>query len=327
MSTSKLSLCGSRVSFIAGCLTLAAAAAIVVPAASASQLIDRGATQVRIQVNQGQALLSYRAHGRVRRVLAWGAVNARTPSATVPQAKFHLDYSGFGFAGGGCAAYTGPSLPWLVAACDGPDGSFWAAQSFPQPLPDLGFTPWTSGQRTQWLELSHWTGPVPQLTVGQDWVYRGEFREVYGRLMFLGLPVYGLHTTRYGAPIGGYGSLVYLDVLNAPAYGSGWRRENSFVTHKGSGGFCYGFYRFDPTRGGYQHPPGVSARRGPGVATQYRLTAHGPGVAPDVGWTGSALGAYDRSNPQDAQLERDSLAQITGWGDKSCTAGHSDFAS
>lgn len=327
MSTSKISRCGSRASSIAGCLFVAAAAVIFVPPASASQLIGRDATHVRIQVNQGQALLSYRSNGALRRVLAWGAVNARVPSATVPQAKFHLNYTGFGFNGGGCAPYTGPSLPWLVAACDGPDGSFWAAQSFPQPLPDLGFTPWTSAQRMRWLELSHWTGPVPQLTIGQDWVYGGRFREVYGRLMFLGLPVYGLHTTRYGVPVGGYGSLVYIDVLDARAYGPGWRRENSFVTHKGSGGFCYGFYRFDPTTGGYHHPPGATARRGPGVATVYRITAHGPGVAPDVGWTGTALGPYDRSDPQDRQLEQESLAQITSWGDRSCTAGHSGFAS
>jgi hypothetical protein len=37
--------------------------------------------------------------------------------------------------------------------------------------------------------------------------------------------------------------------LNAPAYGRGWRRENSFVTTKGTGVFCYGFYRHDPTSG------------------------------------------------------------------------------
>ena len=198
MSTSTISRCGLRVSSIAGCLSIAAAAAIFVPAASASQLIDRDATSIHLQVNQGQALLRYRAHGVTRRVLAWGAVNARLPSSTVPQVKFRLNYRGFGFNGGGCAPYTGPSLPWLVVACDGPDGSFWAVQSFPQPLPDLGYTPWTSAQRMRWLELSHWTGPVPQLTVGQDWVYGGRFREVYGRLMYLGQPVYGLHTTRYG---------------------------------------------------------------------------------------------------------------------------------
>jgi hypothetical protein len=299
--------------------------AVAPPAAHASQLIGRNATAVRIQANQEQALVTFRSVGANNRVLAWGAVNARSPQQNVPQVKFRLNYTGNGFKGGVCRPYTGPALPWLAAACDGPDGSFWAAQAFPQALPDLGFTPWLSAQRAVWLELSHWTGPVPQLTIGQDWVYGGKFRELYGQMSYLGVPVYGFHTTRYGAPTGGYGSLVYLDVLNAPAYGAGWRRENSFVTHKTSGGFCYGFYTFDPTRGGYQHPPGKTATRGPGTGEQYRLTAHGPGVAPDVSWTGPALGQYDSANPSYRQLEQDALNQIKGWGDRSCTAGHSDF--
>jgi hypothetical protein len=304
--------------------TGAAALAGTTPA-YASQLIARNATAVHLQVNEKQSLVTFRAGGGARRVLVWGAVNARPPQASLPQVKFQLNYTGFGFNGGDCRPYTGPSLPWLVAACDGPDGSFWAAQSFPQPLPDLGFTPWLQSQRESWLEISHWTGPIPELTVGQDWVYGGKFREIYGQLKYLGVPVYGFHTTRYGAPTGGYGTLIYLDVLNAPAYGPGWRRENSFVPHKSSGGFCYGFYTFDPTHGGYQHPAGQSARRGPGVGELYRLTAHGPGVAPDVGWTGPALAAYDKSSPDDAALESRALAQIKSWGDTSCTAGHSDF--
>jgi hypothetical protein len=293
--------------------------------AYASQLIARNATSVHLQVNEKQGLVVFRAGGAAHHVLVWGAVNARPPQPTLAQVKFHVNYTGFGFNGGGCKPYTGPSLPWLVAACDGPDGSFWAAQSFPQPLPDLGFTPWLQSQRDRWLEVSHWTGPIPELTVGQDWVYGGKFREVYGQLKYLGVPVYGFHTTRYGVPTGGYGTLIYLDVLNAPAYGPGWHRENSFVPHKSSGGFCYGFYTFDPTKGGYKHPPGQSARRGPGLGALYRLTAHGPGVAPDVGWTGPALGAYDKANPDDAALESRALAQIQSWGDTSCTAGHNDF--
>jgi hypothetical protein len=302
--------------------TVAVAAALAAPASWASQLIGRNATPVRMQVNQGQALLTYGVSGRTQRVLAWGAVNARAPDPSRPQVKFHINYRGFGFTGGACKPYTGPAMNWLAAACDGPDGSFWAAQTFPQALPDLGFSPWTTAQRDVWLELSHWTGPVPQLTMGQDWVYGGKFRELYGQLTYLGQPVYGFHTTRYGAPTGGYGSLVYVDVLNAPAYGTGWRRENSFVTHKGSGVFCYGFFRFDPTNGGYTHPPGQTAPRGPGVGAEYRITAHGPGVAPDVGWTGSALGAYDGTDDQDRQLELNATDQIRGWGDRSCMAGH-----
>ena len=306
-------------------LSVAVATVVAAPVAHASQLIARNATHVQLRVNEKQALVSFRSGASAHRVLLWGAVNARPPQTTRPQVKFRLNYTGFGFNGGSCKPYTGPALPWLVAACDGPDGSFWAAQSFPQPLPDLGYAPRSSAQRARWLEISHWTGPVPQLTVGQDWVYGGRYREIYGQLSYLGLPVYGFHTTRYGVPTGGYGTLIYLDVLNAPAYGTGWRRENSFVPHKGSGGFCYGFYTFDPTKGGYKHPPGQTARRGPGVGELYRLTAHGPGVAPDVSWTGSALGPYDKSNPDHAALEARSLEQIKSWGDTSCTAGHSDF--
>jgi hypothetical protein len=307
---------------------LVAAALVALGAAapaSGSQLIDRDATNVGLLVNgDGQALLSYRA-GAVKRVLAWGAVNAHAPSASSPQVKFRLDYSGRGFKGGSCTRYTGPSLPWLVAACNAPDGSYWAAQAFPQALPDLGFTPWTQAQRAVWLELSHWTGAVPTLTVAEDWVYAGKYREIYGRLTYQGQPVYGFRTTRYGAPLGGYGSLVYLDVLDAAAYGPGWRRENSFVTHKPTGVFCYGFFTFDPTKGGYQYPPGQTAPRGPGVAGQYRITAHGPGVAPDVDWTGPGLGAYNAADPQARQTEQVASAQIQGWGEQSCLAGHHDF--
>ncbi|HZS25466.1 MAG TPA: hypothetical protein VFA30_10850 [Gaiellaceae bacterium] len=313
----------------AGVVALAAAAtlaaAIAVPTAHASQLIGRNATAVHITVNEKQALVTFRSGGAMHHVLAWGAVNARSPQSNAPQVKFQINYTGKGFTGGSCKPYTGPTLAWVVAACDGPDGSFWTAQAFPQPLPDLGFTPWLASQRATWLEISHWTGPVPQLTVGQDWVYGGKNREIYGQLKYLGVPVYGLHTTRYGVPTGGYGTLIYLDVLDAPAYGPGWHRENSFVPHKSSGGFCYGFYTFDPTKGGYKHPPGQTGMRGPGVGTMYRLTAHGPGAAPDVEWTGPALGPYDKTNPQDPAIEAAALNQIKSWGDTSCTAGHSDF--
>jgi hypothetical protein len=307
--------------------TLAAALVALGSAAPAagSQLIDRNARDVGLLVNgDGQALLSYRTTA-VKRVLAWGAVNAQPPSQTSPQVKFRLNYSGRGFKGGSCQRYTGPALPWVLAACDAPDGSHWAAQAFPQALPDLGYAPWTAAQRAVWLELSHWTGDVPTLTVGEDWVYAGKYREIYGRLTFEGQPVYGFKTTRYGAPLGGYGSLVYLDVFNAAAYGTGWRRENSFVTHKPTGAFCYGFYAHDPTRGGYQHPPGQTAPRGPGVAETYRLTARGPGVAPDVSWTGPGIGAYNASDPQAKQTQVSASAQIQSWGDHACMAGHSGF--
>jgi len=132
-------------------VTALAAAAITSPA-HASQLIGRNATHVVLRVNEKQALVTFRA-GAPNKVLVWVAVNARPPQTNAPQVKFHVNYTGFGFAGGSCKPYTGPSLPWFVAGCDGPDGSYWAAQSFPQPLPDLGFIPWLAAQRDRWLEI------------------------------------------------------------------------------------------------------------------------------------------------------------------------------
>src|SRR5438876_10440023 len=50
--------------------------------ASASQLVDRNATQVRLAVHaKGEALVTYRARGALRRVLARNAVDARPPTA------------------------------------------------------------------------------------------------------------------------------------------------------------------------------------------------------------------------------------------------------
>src|SRR5256885_5968531 len=63
--------------------------------AKASQLVDRNATNVHLQVNaRGQALITYRASGRLRRVLGWGAMNARPSAAGGKQVSFRLDYSG-----------------------------------------------------------------------------------------------------------------------------------------------------------------------------------------------------------------------------------------
>jgi hypothetical protein len=63
--------------------------------AHASQLVDRNAKNLTLQLNaRGEALLSYTAHGRTRHVLAWGAVNAHDPDAATQQVKLSLDYTG-----------------------------------------------------------------------------------------------------------------------------------------------------------------------------------------------------------------------------------------
>ena len=312
---------------LVGVIVVAAAALAFAGTAPAAQLIDRDAAGLHLAVNaKGEALLTYHKGGAVKHVLVWGAINAIAPTADAPQVKFSVDYAG----GWGkyhslywqhftnvCRPYDGPPLPNVVAACTAPDGSYWAAQQWPQPLPDLGFTPWLPTQRQQWLEISHWSGPVAVLEVGMHWVYDGRFESIFGRYTYNGQPVYGFHTTRVGAPTDGFGRLIYLDTYNS-VYGAGWRRENSFVSHNPSGVFCYGFYPFDPTQGGYQYPPGQTAKRGPGTGTLYRLFAEGPGVTPDVAVTVQPLHPFDARNPADVSLEQQQGSLIDQWGDKSC---------
>ncbi len=296
--------------------TLVAALLVVVVlpvSASASQLIDRNASGVKLAVNlQGQALLTYRSGGKLKHVLVWGAIDGLVPTAGTPQVKFRVDYSGGwgtyrklvwkGFPNV-CGPYTGPPLAWMVTACTAPDGTYWAVQAWQRPLPDLGLTPWTAAQTAWELHVSHWTGAnIAALEVHSDWVYHGRFEQLFGKMTYLDQPVHGFKTTSTGVPLDGYGRNLYLDTLDS-TYGPGWRRENAFVVHNPNGNFCYGFYPF--VVGNYAHPSSIPAnsKRGPGVGARYRFSVIGPGVSPDVTWEGPGLGAYEAGNPEDVALE------------------------
>ncbi|MGZ8717222.1 MAG: hypothetical protein ACXWYO_08945 [Gaiellaceae bacterium] len=310
-------------------LTSLSTAVFVAPALGA-QLIDRNVSGLKLSVNaKAEGLLTYQKAGKTKHVLFWGAENARVPTPGGTQVKFSLDYSG----GYGkyrtvywktfknvCGQYDGPVLPNLVAACRAPDGSYWAAQSWPQPLPNLGYAPWLPELRANWLEVSHWTGDLAKFETGTGWVYSGRFESLFGRLTYGGSGVYGFGTTRFGAPTDGFGVLIYLDTFNS-MYGPGWNRENSFVPHNPTGIFCYGFYTFDPTKGGYKHPPGQTARRGPGLGEKYRLTASGPGVTPNIATIVPTLHPFDANNPNDVDYQRQQSAVLISWGDKQCRAG------
>ena len=314
------------------------------PAASASQLIDRNATGVTLQLNgAGEALLTYRAEGRVRHVLAWGAVNALPPRAGVPQTKLRLDYSGGyekyfkenvaaqklraeyarikstpGYLAnpvvkklqhtqqaadlywqtafhGGCGTYDGPPLAWALIECKAADGSYWAIQEWQRELPDYGLTP-TAAQAVWELRLSHWTGALPVLTVDTDWAWH-QWDHLYGSFSYQGRPAFGFSSTSGGNPLDSYGRNVYIDTFDS-AYGAGWRRENSALTHRGTGVFCYSFNPHDA------HPAGNGSK--------YRITVIGPGVTPDVMWQGDAPGPYDKAADEAAN------AQIAALHDNTC---------
>ena len=269
-------------------VALLALAGALAGTARGSELVDRNATGVRLAVNaKGEALLTYRARGRQRRVLASGAVNAVAPRDGGRQVKFKLDYAG----GWGtyrkpvwkkfrnaCRRYDGPSLPWLLTACRAADGSYWAVQSWQRMLPNYGLAP-TRAQAVWELRLAHWTGPLPTLDVKLNWAY-GRFDHLFGRFTYRGQPVFGFRATPAGSPLDTFGRNLYVDTFNS-AYGPGWKRENSFLMHTGSGGFCYGFYPHG------QHPSGKGER--------YRATIIGPGVTPDVSWESTAPGPYSRA--------------------------------
>jgi hypothetical protein len=265
--------------------------------ASASQAIARNATHVRLAVNRNNvALLTYRSGGRLHHTLAWGAINARTPRRGLSQASFRLDYSGGwgsrrkdlwrGFKNA-CGAYQGPELAYVVAACTAPDGSHWVVQKWRRLLPPFGGRP-TFTQRAVELHLSHWSGDLPEFVVKLDWVYR-RYDHLYGWLKYKGKGVYGFRSTTYGSPLDKWGRNVFVDTYNS-RYGRGWKRENGFLTHRWSGGFCYGFY-----------PHGS---RPVGKGQLYRATVMGPGVTPILYWQDAAPGPFDAALDEIANQEQ-----------------------
>ena len=131
------------------------------------------------------------------------------------------------------------------------------------------------------------------LTVKTDWAY-GRFDHLYGSFVYNGVGVHGFHSTPGGVPLDSFGRNVFVDTFDS-AYGTGWKRENSFLTHGPNGTFCYGFYPHG------SHPQGKG--------TQYRATIMGPGVTPDVIWQGAAPGPYDATAEAAARLlQRKSFA-------------------
>jgi hypothetical protein len=263
------------------------------PAATASELIDRNASRATLAVSQdGKALVTYRAQGKLHRVLAWGAVNAIAPTRSRAQVRLKLDYSGgwgtfrkpvWKTFRNACRPYDGPPLKWFVMGCNAPDGSYWALQSWQRMLPNYGLAP-TPKQAVWELRLSHWTGELPVLEVSTNWAYR-RFDHIFGRFSYLGSPVFGFRATPVGVPLDTFGRNLYVDTFNS-AYGKGWKRENSFLMHTGSGAFCYGFFKH--------------GARPVGKGERYRATIIGPGLTPDIFWESEAPGLYSR--------ELDSLA-------------------
>src|SRR5215213_952803 len=278
---------------VIGCSVLLALAAA--KSAGAAEIVTRNATRVTLATdNHGRAMVSYYQRGRMWHVFVSGAVNARPPTGAVPQVHFKKDYSG----GRGkwkhfkntCRAYDGPKLAWYLAGCKASDGSYWALQMWQRMLPNVGYVPWTHGQKVWEVHISHWTGETAQLDAYADWVYAGRFHEVFGRATYRGHAIYGYKTTKSGNPLDTYGRLIFVDTFNS----------------------SYGHY-----------PPQRSVKL-TGKGTRYRLTLYGPGVTPDVAAYVNGLPDYDRENPSLFDWESEMTAKVKDMaaesGDRLC--GH-----
>jgi hypothetical protein len=272
------------------------------PASASEPLSNTNVKAPALGVNKkGEAVVTYTmATGKQRHVLVWGAVNANVPTEGVDQVRFKYDYSGgYGKYKNGnywktfaktCGKYDGPALPMLVAACKAPDGSYWALQSWVRGQPLLGFKPWLPVHTASELHLSHWTGELPQLTVGVHWTYGRSAVGVFGRFVYNGQPVHGFKSTAEGNPLGRYERNVYIDTYNS-TYGPGFWRESGILTHKPTGAFCHSFVPQKPFPG---YPSQGMRPAAPG--DKYRFTIMGPGVTPVVQvtipglpqWRGSA---------------------------------------
>ena len=300
---------------IRGAAALVLLAALAVPGpALGSQLVGRNVANPRLVVDGSgkRALVTFRERGRVRRVLVWDAVNARPPNPDVPQVKFRID-----FAGGwgtyrkvirfpnACRPYDGPKLAWLVTACKARDGSYWALQAFQPHLPHRGYPPWLDSQTVWELYVSHWTGETARLEGWTDWAFGEHFHDMFGRLTYAGMPVYGFRTSRQGAPLDTYGRSLFIDTYDS-IFGEGWKRDTSIVSRKPTGVFCYAFVpQRDPSLPGY--PNRVSPA---GHGKRYRITVEGPGVTPLITWETPGLPDYDPNDLEHVRRELDMNALL-----------------
>ena len=303
-------------------IVVACAVALWVPGSAAAAIFgDANVRDPTLKVNaKGIALVEYTTMAGVkRRVLVWGAIDgiAHQTDPTSTQSRFRMDYSG-GWKSrqnprywrtfrNACGSYDGPALPFFVAGCKAPDGTYWALQAWQRNLPMRGFAPWTERQKGVELHVSHWSGELPELQIFRHWTYGGALQGIFGRLVYRGLPVFGTRTPSSSVR-DEWARNVYIDTFNSD-YGPGWRHDTAIGTHVRNGGFCYSFVPQAPPRGYPSAKP-----NGNGLGELHRISAIGPGVTPIVQATVPRLTAFDAAAQREATQKFD---EILG-GDRHC---------
>jgi type IV secretory pathway VirB3-like protein len=253
---------------IGGILLVSIVVSITPHNAVASELVDRNASKVRLSVTRNNvALVTYRTNGRSRRAAFWGAVDR----SALRFKRRRTDLRGVAVAGSGgrantCRRYSGPTLPWVVAACTNIDGSHWVLQSWTRSKRNYGGS---VGDRD--LRISHFTGQPTELRAWTDWADKGTRVHLYGTLRFHGEAIGARRFSSTGRVLDKYGRNVAIDSLNSDM-GRGWRRVNAILAHKPSGQFCY---TFGPKAG-------ATRKTGASRSLRYRISVPGPYVAPDT---------------------------------------------
>ena len=150
---------------------------------------------------------------------------------------------------------------------------------------------------------------VPVLQIYRHWTYGGTLQGFFGRVTYLGQPVYGARTAS-AAVNDTWARNIYIDAFDSD-FGPGWMHDTAISTHPGSGGFCFTFVRQAP-------PPGYPSTKpnGNGLGKRYRISAVGPGVTPIVQWQAPSLTTHD---PEQEQAATQAFDRILG-NDVHCAA-------
>ena len=260
------------------------ASSLLRPAARASDRIGLNASNVRLAVSPDgkRALVTYRAQGRTRHVLVWGAANALAAEPGGAAGSFHDrldrrlgDVRPHDLADASAmraAPTTGPPLADVVAACKGSDGSYWAVQRWQPKLAAPRLSAVQGGADRLGARRLALDGPDRRARASTPTGRSTAKRTTCsGGSRYGGVPVYGFHTVKgTGAPQDRYGRSLYIDTLDS-AYGRGWKRETSIVFRNPTGVFCYSFW---PTNDVVAAGPAAAPR---GRRQRVPLNVHRPG--------------------------------------------------
>jgi hypothetical protein len=163
-----------------------------------------------------------------------------------------------------------------VAACKAPDRSYWAVQSLPSPA------------NHSWFEVSHWRGSLAKVQLGRAWAYDGRFQLIFGRMTYETQPAPAYVTT--------------LNTFNS-SFGPGWRLQDSFLTRRATGAFCYGLW-----------PHRTNGAMFPGTGEKYRVALSGPGGTPMISVTLPGWHEFDPVSSWDALHQERAATRLRSWG-------------